>query len=104
MNNIQKMPFLTAISGELYRRIEHAHVYRQRPASAGVGATPTLTDEFLLLKPARRTAYSLCWPWGEIPMNRVATVIALSAVICVGTRALAVDSIDQSTMSKRQML
>ena len=37
-------------------------------------------------------------------MNRVATVIALSAVICVGTRALAVDSINQSTMSKRQML
>ena len=38
-------------------------------------------------------------------MNRVATVIALSAVICVGTRALAVDSIiSQSTMSKRQMV
>jgi hypothetical protein len=37
-------------------------------------------------------------------MNRVVTVIALSGVICVGTRALAVDSISQSTMSKRQML
>jgi hypothetical protein len=37
-------------------------------------------------------------------MNRVVTVIALGGVICVGTRALAVDSISQSTVSKRQML
>jgi hypothetical protein len=37
-------------------------------------------------------------------MNRVVTVIALSGVICVGTRALAGDSISQSTMSKRQMV
>jgi len=38
-------------------------------------------------------------------MNRVVAVIALSGVICVGTRALAVDSIiSQSTMSKRQMV
>jgi hypothetical protein len=37
-------------------------------------------------------------------MNRVMTVIALSGVIFVGTRALAADSVSQSTMSKRQMV
>jgi hypothetical protein len=31
------------------------------------------------------------------------TVIALSGMILVGTRALAADSVNQSTMSKRQM-
>lgn len=37
-------------------------------------------------------------------MNRVVTIIALSGVIFVGTRALAADSVSQSTMSKRQMV
>jgi hypothetical protein len=37
-------------------------------------------------------------------MNRVVTMIALSGVVFVGTRALAVDSISQPTMSKRQMV
>ena len=37
-------------------------------------------------------------------MNRVMTVIALSGVIFVGTRALAADSVSRSTMSKRQMV
>jgi hypothetical protein len=36
-------------------------------------------------------------------MNRIMTVIALSGAILVGTRALASDSVNQSTMSKRQM-
>jgi hypothetical protein len=40
---------------------------------------------------------------GRIPMNRVVTMIALSGVVFVGTRALAVDSISQP-MSKRQMV
>ena len=37
-------------------------------------------------------------------MNRVVTMIALSGVVFVGTRALAVDSTSQPTMSKRQMV
>jgi hypothetical protein len=37
-------------------------------------------------------------------MTRVVTMIALSGVVFVGTRALAVDSISQPTMSKRQMV
>jgi hypothetical protein len=37
-------------------------------------------------------------------MNRVVTMIALSGVVFVGTRALAVDSISQPTMSKRQLV
>lgn len=37
-------------------------------------------------------------------MNRVITVIALSGVIFIGTRALAADSVSRSTMSKRQMV
>jgi hypothetical protein len=37
-------------------------------------------------------------------MNRVVTMIALSGVVFVGTRALAVDSMSQPTMSKRQMV
>ena len=37
-------------------------------------------------------------------MNRLLTVIAGTGVIFVGTQALAVDPINQSTMSKRQMI
>ena len=36
-------------------------------------------------------------------MNRVLTAIALSGVIFVGARALAADSVNRPTMSKRQM-
>ncbi len=36
-------------------------------------------------------------------MNRIVTVIAVSGVILVGTKALAADAVNQSTMSKRQM-
>ena len=39
-----------------------------------------------------------------IPMNRVATVIALTGVIFACAPALAGDSTGQSTMSKRQMI
>ena len=39
-----------------------------------------------------------------IPMNRVATVIALTGVIFACAPALAGDSTSQSTMSKRQMI
>jgi hypothetical protein len=37
-------------------------------------------------------------------MNRLLTVIATTGVIFVGAQALAIDSIHQSTMSKRQMI
>jgi hypothetical protein len=37
-------------------------------------------------------------------MNRIVTVIAVSGVILVGTKALAADSVNQPPMSKRQML
>jgi hypothetical protein len=37
-------------------------------------------------------------------MNRIFTVVALSGVIFVGARALAVDSANQPTMSKRQLI
>ena len=37
-------------------------------------------------------------------MNRMFTVVALSGVIFVGARALAVDSTNQPTMSKRQLI
>lgn len=37
-------------------------------------------------------------------MNRVLTVIAMTSVMLVGARALAVDSVSQSTMSKRQLI
>jgi hypothetical protein len=37
-------------------------------------------------------------------MNRVLTVIAMTCVMLVGARALASDSISQSTMSKRQLI
>jgi len=37
-------------------------------------------------------------------MNRVVTVIVLSGVIFVGTRALAADPMSQSALNKRQML
>jgi hypothetical protein len=37
-------------------------------------------------------------------MNRVFTVIAMTSVMLVGARALAVDSASQSTMSKRQLI
>jgi hypothetical protein len=37
-------------------------------------------------------------------MNRMFTVVALSGVIFVGARALAVDSANQPTMSKRQLI
>jgi len=37
-------------------------------------------------------------------MNRILTVIAMTSVMLVGARALAVDSVGQSTMSKRQLI
>jgi len=37
-------------------------------------------------------------------MNRLLTVIAATGVIFVGARAPAADSVNQSTMSKRQMI
>jgi hypothetical protein len=37
-------------------------------------------------------------------MNRLLTVIAATGVIFAGAQALAVDSVRQSTMSKRQMI
>ena len=37
-------------------------------------------------------------------MNRLLTVIAATGVIFVGARTLAADSVNQSTMSKRQMI
>ena len=37
-------------------------------------------------------------------MNRMFTVMALTGVIFVGARALAVDSTNQPTMSKRQLI
>ena len=37
-------------------------------------------------------------------MNRVFTVIAMTSVMLVGERALAVDSVSQSKMSKRQLI
>ena len=37
-------------------------------------------------------------------MNRIFTVVALSGAIFVGARALAVDSTNQPTMSKRQLI
>jgi hypothetical protein len=37
-------------------------------------------------------------------MNRVFTVIAMTSVMLVSARALAVDSVSQSTMSKRQLI
>ncbi|MGO9847670.1 MAG: hypothetical protein ACLPKT_14055 [Methylocella sp.] len=37
-------------------------------------------------------------------MNRIFTVIAMTSVMLVGARALAVDSVSQSTMSKRQLI
>jgi hypothetical protein len=37
-------------------------------------------------------------------MNRLLTVIAATGVIFAGAQALAVDSVKQSTMSKRQMI
>jgi hypothetical protein len=40
---------------------------------------------------------------GRILMNRIVTVIALGGAVLVGTRALAADPVNQSTMSKRQM-
>jgi len=36
-------------------------------------------------------------------MNRTMAVIALSGAVLVGSRALAADPVNQSTMSKRQM-
>jgi hypothetical protein len=37
-------------------------------------------------------------------MNRMFTVIAMTAAMLVGTRALAVDSINQPTIGKRQLI
>lgn len=37
-------------------------------------------------------------------MNRISTVIAIAGVMLIGARALAVDSANQSTMSKHQQL
>lgn len=37
-------------------------------------------------------------------MNRIITIIAMTSVMFVGARALAVDSVSQSTMSKRQLI
>ncbi len=37
-------------------------------------------------------------------MNRILTVIAMTSVMLVSARALAVDSVSQSTMSKRQLV
>ncbi len=37
-------------------------------------------------------------------MNRLFTVIAMTAAMLVGTRAIAVDSINQPTVSKRQLI
>jgi hypothetical protein len=37
-------------------------------------------------------------------MNRLLTAIATSGVICVASQALATDSNNQSTMSKREMI
>jgi hypothetical protein len=37
-------------------------------------------------------------------MNRIFTIIAMTSVMFVGARALAVDSVSQSTMSKRQLI
>jgi hypothetical protein len=37
-------------------------------------------------------------------MNRLLTVIATTGVIFIGAQALAIDSMHQSTMSKRQMI
>jgi hypothetical protein len=51
---------------------------------------------------AMRGILSALVPGGNT-MNRVLTVVALSGVIFVGARALAADSMNQSTMSKRQL-
>ena len=40
----------------------------------------------------------------RIPMNRVLVVIAMAGAVFWGAQALAVDSIRQPTMSKRQMV
>jgi hypothetical protein len=37
-------------------------------------------------------------------MNRIFALIAMTGVILVGARALAVDSVNQSTMSKRELV
>ena len=37
-------------------------------------------------------------------MNRIFSVVAMTGVMLVGARALAVDSVSQSTMSKRQLI
>jgi hypothetical protein len=37
-------------------------------------------------------------------MNRLQTVIATTGAICVASQALATDSVDQATMSKREMI
>ena len=37
-------------------------------------------------------------------MNRLFTLIAMSSVMLIGARALAADSVNQPTMSKRQLI
>jgi hypothetical protein len=71
-----------------------------------VAAIPTLIGEFSFLSSARCTAYSkmseIC---RGVTMNRLLlTIVAATGVIFAGAQALAVDSVKQSTMSKRQMI
>jgi hypothetical protein len=88
----------------LVSRCTGPNIYAQEKA-ASVGATPTPISEFSVLSPPRDRRHTDCTkrPREEF-LWRLLTVVAATGVVFVCAQAHAGDVINQSTISKREVI